>query len=659
MRQATWAAGVFWLAAVLAAGPVRAAEGPPVLFAEPLSKRVVAYRMEASWDPGAKVIRGAETLQWTNTTSNPTAEAWFHLYPNAFSNSETVFMQESRGGHRGFRAGGDSWGYCRLLSLEVSVGDGPQASPKAEYPGEDRTVMRVALPEAVPPGGTATFQIAFETKLPRVFARSGYAGEFVMAGQWFPKIAVFEGERGWNCHAYHLNSEFYADFGVYDVSVTVPKEFVVGATGVLWKEEARGGDKRLFFHAEDVHDFAWTASPRFRVLEDQWKGVKIRVLVQRGNTRQGRRYLEAVRGALEGFERLLWKYPYPAITVVDPPRGGLGAGGMEYPMLITAMSTPLVPEEVLLPEMVVIHEFGHQYWYGMSANNEFEEAWLDEGINSYYEQRILDDLYGRERSLLRGLFGWHMGDGDSHRLAYLSMPLADPVVRYSFRYAGNHSYSVITYDKSTLVLRTLEHRLGREKMDAVMRAYFSRVRFTHPTTEDFLRIVSEEAGEDLRPFLSPLLFGTGTVDFSVLSVRNRKVSPPKGYDLSKEPPALYPKAAPEKKSQGKEDGGRWSSEVMVLREGQLILPVTVRVHFADGTKRDLFWDGGGRRKTFSFPGGPKVVKVEVDPEGKVPLDLNRFNNGWMEKADRAPASALAGRMCLVYQGLFAFLASAL
>ncbi len=658
MRRTKAAAGL-WLAAFLAAAPLRAAEAPPVLFSEPLSNRAVSYRMEAAWDPAAKVIRGTEVLTWRNTADRPTAEAWFHLYPNAFAHSETVFMRESRGGHRGFQADEESWGYCRLLSISATVGDGPEASPEAEYPGEDRTVLRLALPEEVPPGGAATFRIAFETKLPRVFARSGYASEFVMAGQWFPKIAVFEGGRGWNCHAYHLNSEFYADFGVYDVKVTVPQDHLVGATGVLWKEEAQGAEKSLYFHAEDVHDFAWTASPRYKVFEEDWKGVKIRVLMQAGNARQGPRYLAAVRGALEGFDRLLGKYPYPVITVVDPPRGGLGAGGMEYPMLVTAMSHPLVPEDVLYPEMVIVHEFGHQYWYGMSANNEFEEAWLDEGINSYYERRILDDLYGPDRSLFRNLFGWHMGDGDSHRLGYLSMPSADPVVRFSFRYANNHSYSVITYDKSALVLKTLEHRLGRERMDAVMKAYFARVRFTHPTTEDFLRIVSEEAGEDLRPFLSPLLFGTGTVDFSVLSVRNRKASPPKGYDLSKDPPVPFPKPQGEKKGEGKKGKGGWASEVTVLREGQLILPVTVRVHFADGTKRDLLWDGGGRRKTFSFPGGPKVVKVEVDPEGKVPLDRDRFNNGWMDKADKTPASAAAGRMCLAVQGLFAFLASAL
>lgn len=658
MRRRQAAVGL-WLAAVLVGAPVRAEEGPPVLFPEPLSSRVVTYRMEAAWDPGPRVIRGTETLTWRNTTDRSTSEAWFHLYPNAFAHSETVFMKESRGSHRGFQADDKSWGYCRLLSLTAAVGEGPDVSPQVQYPGEDHTVLRLDLPVEVPPGGTATFHIAFETKLPRVFARSGYAGEFVMAGQWFPKIAVFEGERGWNAHAYHLNSEFYADFGVYDVTVTLPKEYVVGATGVLWKEETRGKEKSLSYHAEDVHDFAWAASPRFTVFEEEWKGVKIRVLMQAGNAHQGPRYLDAVRGGLEGFHRLLGRYPYPVITVVDPPRGGLGAGGMEYPMLITALSHPLVPKEVRYPEMILVHEFGHQYWYGMSANNEFEEAWLDEGINSYYEERILEDLYGARRSLFGNLFGWSLGDGASHRLAYLSQPQADPIVRFSFRYASNPSYSVTTYDKSALVLRTLEHRLGRTKMDTVMRAYFAKVRFTHPTTEDFLRIVSEEAGEDLRPFLSPLLFGTGTVDFSVLSVRNRKRSPTKGYDLSKDPPALYPKASEGKKRDGQGEKGGWIAEVTVLREGQLVLPVTVRVRFADGTRRDLTWDGGGRRKTFSFPGGPKVLQVEVDPEGRVPLDRDRFNNGWMEKRDTAPASAVAVKMRLVVQGLFAFLASAL
>lgn len=674
--------GLFVWSALLGTGAAlcaAAAEGPPVLFPQPLSARIVRYDIRVALDAEKKTLAGEETVTWKNTTGGEVGDAWFHLYLNAFANDRSVFMRESAGAHRGFKASEDKWGYCRVTSMVFLGSDGTETTLPLEYPGEDRTVARVTLPVPVAPGGEAAFRIAFEEKLPKVFARAGFVGDFVMAGQWFPKLGIYEAGRGWNCHPYHLNSEFYADFGVYDVAVTVPAHYVVGATGVQWGEEPGGKTKTLRFHAEDVHDFAWAASPDFVDVKEDFRGTTIRVLMQPGNRGDIPRYAGAVKAALEGFERYLWKYPYPVITVVDPPRGGLGAGGMEYPTLITSMTHPFIPDGFYLPEMVTLHEFGHQYWYGMSANNEFEEAWLDEGINSYYEMRILDDWLGRETSLAGNLAGWRLGDSQSQRLGYISLPDADPVVLPSWKYVNNHSYSVISYNKSTLVMAALEERLGRARMDAVMKNFFARVKFTHPTTEDFLRIVSQEAGEDLRPFLEPLLFGTGVVDFEVLRVRNRLESPPKGMDLLKDPPEAYPTSAERRKKGGapkagaappdsaeKKKGGEaadpkpkdvWVSQVTVQRKGDLVLPVTVRVTFAEGKAEEVRWDGTGRYHTFEFRGA-KVTRVEVDPDGKVLLDRDRFNNGWMSKPDRRPAGTVTGRLRFVLQGLFAFLASA-
>jgi hypothetical protein len=671
--------GLLVWCALSGAAVAAAAEGPPVLFPEPMSERIVRYDIRVALDAEKKALAGEEVVTWKNTTGEEVGDAWFHLYLNAFANDRSVFMKESSGAHRGFKASEDQWGYCRVKTLALAGADGKETPLPLEYPGEDRTVARVTLPAPVPPGGEAAFRIVFEDKLPKVFARAGSVGDFVMAGQWFPKLGVYEAGRGWNCHPYHLNSEFFADFGVYDVAVTVPAHYVVGATGVQWEETPGDRTKTLRFHAEDVHDFAWTASPDFVEVTENFRGTTIRVLMQPGNRGDVARYAGAVKAALEGFERYLWKYPYPVITVVDPPRGGLGAGGMEYPTLITSMTHPFIPDGFYFPEMVTLHEFGHQYWYGMSANNEFEEAWLDEGINSYYEMRILDDWLGKETSLAGNLAGWRLGDGQSQRLGYISLPDADPVVLPSWKYANNQSYSVISYNKSTLVMAALEEHLGRARMDAAMKAFFARVKFTHPTTEDFLRIVSEEAGEDLRPFLEPLLFGTGVVDFDVLRVKSRLESPPKGLDLSKDPPSAYPKASGKRKKGGGEGAGQtsadkagpgeetspapkpkdvWVSQVTIQRKGDLVLPVTVRVHFAEGKAVDARWDGQGRTHTFEFRGA-KVTRVEVDPDGKVQLDRDRFNNGWTSKPDRRPAGTVTARLSFVFQGLFAFLAAAL
>jgi len=169
---------------------------------------------------------------------------------------------------------------------------------------DDRTVMRVALPEAVPPGGSITLDIAFQSKLPRVVARSGHKDDFYMVGQWFPKIGVWE-DGEWNCHQYHASSEFYADFGEFEVAITVPEGYVVGATGRRIGERKNGDGTVTYTHAqEDVHDFAWTKSPDFVeirkpfTLENPPVRTEMILLVHRDHLNLKDRYEESLRNGL-------------------------------------------------------------------------------------------------------------------------------------------------------------------------------------------------------------------------------------------------------------------------------------------------------------------------------------------------------------------------
>ena len=279
---------------------------------------------------------------------------------------------------------------------------------------EDRTVLQITLPKPIAPGASVEFHIAFHDVLPKVVERTGYAHDFDMVGQWFPKVGVWW-KNAWNCHQFHATTEFFADFGTFDVKITVPQNEIVGAGGDLVSSANNSdGTKTLAYHSEDVHDFSWTASPSFTVVEDSWTGsqgpVKIHLLMSPGH--MGRRHSATLlpEKALCAFS-IEWygPYPYDRITMVDPPHGGTDAGGMEYPTLITLGTSVHMPQGVLAPEIVTEHEFGHQYWYGMVATNEFEEAWLDEGINSYTEVKVMDELYGKNTSVLNFPFA-QMGE---------------------------------------------------------------------------------------------------------------------------------------------------------------------------------------------------------------------------------------------------------
>ena len=224
----------------------------------------------------------------------------------------------------------------------------------------------------------------------------------------------------------------------------MPAKWNVGSSGVQTGAKDNGnGTQTVSFHAEDIHDFAWTADPTTKVVEDSIQlshgTVKIRMLMQPGHMASAPRYLKALKGTMRKFDEWIGAYPYPQITVVDPPHGGDAAGGMEYPTLITADTTWWMPKAFLEPEVVVEHEFGHQYWYGMVATNEFENAWMDEGINQYMEAKVMDALYGKATSSLNSRLAT-MGERGEDRMSYVPVADRDPLSRPAWLFMDGGSY---------------------------------------------------------------------------------------------------------------------------------------------------------------------------------------------------------------------------
>ena len=619
------------------------AQTPKSIFSTPLSPRLANYQIDVTLDPATKKLTGRETLTWRNPSSDVIRELRFHLYLNAFRNDKSTFMRESGGQLRGDQidrnAKENSYGSIDVVSMKVRGGQAlayqfirPDDNNKDDY-----TVVRVPLNEPVGPGETIVLDIAFRAKLPKIFARTGFSRDYFLVGQWFPKIGVYEpvGTRystqgQWNCHQFHADSEFYADYGVYDVNITTPKEYWVGATGLMTGEKSGPNNtKTTRWHAEDVVDFAWTASPHFQVVEGQWKrpvggpttggAVKIELLMQPEHVHQAGRHMDAVKRALAYFDKNLGRYPFSNLTVVDPPLHASGSGGMEYPTFITAGTAWFLPDGARFPEIVTVHEFGHQYFMQLLASNEFEEAWLDEGFNQYYEGRIMDDWYGPRSSQIN-LFGFRMGDLESSRDSYVHQD--NPAIGSSF---GNTwqlpegQYGVLTYSKTATWLRTLEGLVSRRVMDEIMQTYLIRWRFKHPNAQSFIDIVNEivpkrlgqRYGPDMNWFFDQALYGDKVVDYQLRSIKNKK------------------------------QGSRQQSTITVQRNGDGQMPVDIRVHFDDGKERMLFWDGKVRQRTFTLTEKADVVWATVDPEQKIYMDTNLNNNSLTLKPSSAPAAKFA------------------
>jgi hypothetical protein len=587
----------------------------------PLSTRVVAYKIDATLDPAKHLITATETLTYHNLTGQPQQEFPFHLYLNAFQ-PQSTYMTEQRLDSPDYEWKPEHFGSIRISSIEaIGMGD---LSPTMHFiqPDDgntgDQTVMQVQLPKPVAPGLDVQFKISFVDQMPQVVARTGYLRDFYMVGQWFPKVGVWW-KGAWNCHQFHRDTEFFADFGTFDVNVTLPQNEVVGAGGDLLSEKNNpDGSKTLEFHSEDVHDFSWTASPSFTRVDDAWTGsagtVQIDALISPGNMGTAQRYIQCVKGTLQKFAEWYGPYPYDRITLVDPPHGGFRAGGMEYPTLITLDTAWLMPKGVLGPELVTEHEFGHQYWYGMVATNEFEEAWLDEGINSYTEVKIMDALYGADKDVLNLPYGT-MGERDMQRSGYISEPDTDPITRFAWKFLDGGAYGGITYGKTATVLLTLEKIVGEDTMRKALRTYFMRYRFTHPTGEDFLKTIEEVSGQNLRWYFDQAVSGTAILDYEIMDMHSDELP---WYSTTNDS-----SGAVRNSSEGK-NGFR--NYVVVHRKGDFIMPVDIQVRFKNGEAVTEHWDGKDRWIRYTYDRPDKIVSAELDPTHQVLLDRNEFNN---------------------------------
>ena len=630
----------------------------PVLFKEPLSSRIANYDIDVRLDTKKRLLHGHEVIRWFNKSSDVITELQFHLYLNAFRNNKSTFMKESGGSNRGFKIDKDGWGFSNIKSIKLPNGEDITKSMEFIHSdddnADDKTVFRLLLPKPLPPGDSITLNIDFIAVLPQPpFARSGAKEEYFFVGQWFPKVGVYTDGK-WNCHQYHAYSEFFADFGEYNVKLTVPEKNIVGATGVQVDIKNNGnGTATHFYHAEDVHDFAWTTSPEFIEFKGKSQDVDIRVLMQPDHAYQGQRHLDAAKVAVEYFQNWYGDYPYPNLTVVDPRRNAGGSGGMEYPTLITAGTIYGLPEGIRGVEMVVIHEFGHNYWYHLLASNEFEESWLDEGINTYSEIQIFKDRYGPVGDIIDFL-GIKINDIQLNRVQYSMFTNLDPTIRKSWKFYSGGSYGINSYMKPGIFLSTLHNYLGKETMLKIMRTYYDRWRFKHPKTKDFIDVanevvsqlppephdeaqyaksgdtqsaLSEQPKKNLDWFFDQALFTNAILDYSVDVVLSKEISQDKGFDYTRTTQDAVDGKEINDDSDNDDDSTKlYLNEIKIRRLGDFKFPVEVELIFEDGEKIREHWDGMDLWKKYRYIKATKIVSATVDPDNKIPLDVCLVNN---------------------------------
>lgn len=589
--------GAAALALLIAFVAARAAPGGgPGRQGLPQPPDTASYRLDVTLDPAAKTVGGEGVITYTNPSADTLDELWLRLYLKAFSADDTLWMRESGGAHRGYAAD-EARGDITLSRLALADGTDLLATSTLTD-----TLLRVPLPRPLGPNERIELAVAWESQLPRVFARTGYGGRddtFFMVGQWYPKLAVYDRGR-WDTEPWHTNAEFFNDFGRYEVTIAAPSEYVIAAAGVPAGAAVQDGAlSRHSFVADGVTDFAFAASPDFIVHTAPAGEAEVMLFLMPERRGSAQRYLDVAVDALLAYGDWYGPYPHPRLTVVDVPESAGGAGGMEYPTLVTGGTLGL-PEGTRLDEMVLAHEIGHQWWPMQTATNEAQEPWLDEGLTEYSGARLMEET-GRQVRL---------GPAVDVPALDLGGYASDPGVRADLPAAAyDGEYAIAVYNKPAVGLMTLERTVGTERFRGAMAAYLAEWRYRHPTAADFRAVMERELG-DLSWFFDDFIATEGQIGYRALPL---------------------------------DDGS-----ATVERTGAVPAPVEVEVRFADGGAQLFQLDGADERVTLDLAGRAPVALI-VDPAGKLYAELDKRDNAAYTAPRPLATMALGARLAFWLQ----------
>ncbi len=573
-----------------------------------LSPKIANYIIHADLDREHHIATCNQSVVWTNTSPNQITELRFYMYMNAFKNTKSTYLRgmNSIFGENITELSSELFGYIEISHMKVR--DGADLTKSMDYirPDDDNTedysVLSVALDTPLAAGKSITIDMDFEVKLPKTIVRSGYGKNgFHLFVHWFPQLGVYEQDRkgdwGWNCHQFMQKTEFYADFGNYDVTVVTDQDFVVGGSGCRVSETIDRGKKTTRFIAYDIIDFGWTAYPLFETYTDTWQDVDIEILIPSEHCAMAPRYMDIIKKALTYLDEHVGKYYYPKITIVDPPMHTLRSGFMEYPMMITCASVYGTPKQFRGSESLAIHEFTHMYFMGMLASNEKEEAWLDEGFVTFYEDEILDHYYGEQGSFF-DFGGFRTGNAQKSRQEYTTLDQPDFGVIAVPGWENRGYYKALVYGKTATTLRTFKNIIGPVAFERLMKYYFDKNKFTHPREEDWLaavdtcmRSISDELSFDALDYFHKALHTSKILDFELVSIEN----------------------------------GAGTHQVHVRNNGGFDISTEVNITLENGDTQSIPWDGKGE-KVITISNASLIKSAYIDQDHKVLLDLNYINN---------------------------------
>lgn len=486
-------------------------------------QQAVKYKMDLNFEIKKHRVKGTQSLEYTNNSPDTLTHVFYHLYFNAFQpnsamdvRSRTIADPDKRVGDRIVRLNKSEQGYQKIKELKMNG-----KSVNYEVVG---TILEVTLKEPILPHSTVTFDMEFEAQVPLQIRRSGRFNsegiEYSMA-QWYPKMCNYD-IQGWHANPY-VGREFYGIWGDYDVTITIPKEYIIAGTGILQNKDEIGygystsepkerPDKQKWhFIAKNVHDFVWAADPDYtQIVRETKEGTTLRCFFQPNEktTENWEKLPIIMEEALTFINKKYGRYPYTEYAFIQG-----GDGGMEYPM-----ATLITGERTLVSLVgVAVHELMHSWYQMVLGSNEALYHWMDEGFTSYASNEVMN--YLKLKKLIPGEVqdNPHLGSVNGFTNFALSGQ-EEALITHADHFLTNTAYGVASYTKGEVLLEQLRYIMGEQAFDKGMLQYFETWKFKHPTPNDFFRVMEKVSGLELDWFKEYFVHTTHKVDYEVENI---------------------------------------------------------------------------------------------------------------------------------------------
>lgn len=474
------------------------------------------YTIDVELEPSQRVVFGQLEMLYTNLSNDTLNELWIHLYPNAYSSHHTPWAKQMI--------------KIKELDFKYSRSFGYIDSLNFKSNGQSLTLMTsdeqvdvgvLLLNQPLLPGQSINIETPFKVKLAEMHSRAGYSGSFYSVTQWYPKFAVYENQT-WQSMSYLEQGEFYSDFADYDVSVTLPSAYTFAATGYP-SAPIDTTQKKITYRVEldSIHDFAWFASRKFYTQEKMiqlpsGKDVKLQVYVHQPEI--ANRVMSVMEYTILKMSEWVGEYPYEVCSVVEGI-AGLGSG-MEYPTICNIGASDMMDYEVA-------HEVVHNWWYGILANNERKEPFLDESFTSYYEKRIVDELKLNDLDFFGNMpkvakyFGLNKLPMDAMNKTVILQQyrnnLHQPLNSTSEEFSYSNYFAMI-YAKGALDIQHLAEFIGQENFDAVIQDFYQKHQFQHIDIEDLKHHFASYPQYNTKWFFDEVIPSKNLADFSVKKI---------------------------------------------------------------------------------------------------------------------------------------------